>query len=69
MQAPPDMPVGRNHAASCTDGTNLYSFGGRDGGNVVGPGFAETQVLSPGAPPVCLAHFCLVHLHRHRVTQ
>eukprot|EP00892_Ulva_mutabilis_P001696 jgi/Ulvmu1/11527/UM078_0016.1 len=44
----PNMPIGRNHAAACTDGTKLFVFGGRDGRNVVGPGFAETQILEPG---------------------
>lgn len=42
------MPRGRNHAASCTDGERLYVFGGRSGMNVVGPGFAETQIFQPG---------------------
>lgn len=44
----PSMPKGRNHAASCTDGKKLYVFGGRSGKNVVGPGFADTQILEPG---------------------
>lgn len=45
-----DMPtgMGRNHAASCTDGTRLYVLGGRDGKNIVGEGFADTQILTPG---------------------
>eukprot|EP00892_Ulva_mutabilis_P008543 jgi/Ulvmu1/6060/UM027_0038.1 len=45
-----DMPtgMGRNHAASCTDGEKFYVLGGRSGKNVVGEGFAETQIYTPG---------------------
>lgn len=41
------MPVGRNHAATCTDGKKMYIFGGRDGKNIVGEGFDETQIYDP----------------------
>ncbi len=41
------MPVGRNHAAATTDGTRLYVFGGRTGGNTVANGFNETQIYDP----------------------
>lgn len=44
----PNMPKGRNHAAACSDGKKLYVFGGRSGKNIVGPGFADTQILEPG---------------------
>lgn len=44
----PNMPKGRNHAAACTDGKKLFVFGGRSGKNVVGTGFADTQILEPG---------------------
>eukprot|EP00892_Ulva_mutabilis_P001700 jgi/Ulvmu1/11530/UM078_0019.1 len=44
----PSMPKGRNHAASCTDGKKMFVFGGRSGKNVVGDGFADTQILDPG---------------------
>eukprot|EP01024_Parvocaulis_polyphysoides_P046748 TRINITY_DN44170_c0_g3_i2.p1 TRINITY_DN44170_c0_g3~~TRINITY_DN44170_c0_g3_i2.p1 ORF type:complete len:335 (+),score=39.56 TRINITY_DN44170_c0_g3_i2:32-1006(+) len=42
------MPQGVNHAASCTDGVNLYVFGGRKGGNTVGKGYDYVQVYNPG---------------------
>ena len=42
------MPVGRNHVASCTDGSRMYVFGGRSGRNTVGEGFSETQIYTPG---------------------
>lgn len=41
------MPVGRNHAASSTDGSKFYVFGGRDGANVVAPGFNDVQIYDP----------------------
>lgn len=41
------MPVGRNHAATCTDGKKMYIFGGRFGKNIVGEGFDETQIYDP----------------------
>lgn len=41
------MPLGRNHAASGTDGSRFYVFGGRDGGNVVAPGFTTVQIYNP----------------------
>jgi hypothetical protein len=44
----PDMPVGRNHAAACTDGASMFVFGGRSGKNLVGKGFADTQIFTPG---------------------
>lgn len=44
----PDMKVGRNHAASCTDGTSMFVFGGRSGRNVVGRGYSDTQIFTPG---------------------
>lgn len=45
-----DMPtgMGRNHAASCTDGTSFYILGGRDGKNIVGEGYPDTQIYTPG---------------------
>lgn len=43
-EAAPKMPLGRNHAATCTDGQRMFVFGGRDGKNVLGPSFANTQV-------------------------
>lgn len=43
-----DMPFGRNHAASCTDGKSLIVLGGRNGKNIVGEGFPETQIYTPG---------------------
>jgi hypothetical protein len=39
------MKLGRNNAASCTDGAKMYVFGGRSGSSGVGKGFSETQVL------------------------
>lgn len=42
-----DMPIGVNHAAAGTDGQKFYVFGGRDGGNSLGPGFDYTQVYDP----------------------
>lgn len=41
------MPLGRNHAAGGTDGSKLYVFGGRTGGNSVGNGFADVQIYNP----------------------
>ena len=41
------MPRGLNHTASATDGTKLYVFGGRTGGNVVGNGENTVQVYHP----------------------
>lgn len=41
------MPTGVNHAASGTDGSKLYVFGGRQGMNVPQPGFDEVQVYDP----------------------
>lgn len=45
------MPQGRNHAASATDGSKLYVFGGRGAGsgddNTVANGFATVQVYDP----------------------
>lgn len=46
---PPPMPAGRNHAATCSDGASMWVFGGRSGKNVVGEGFADTQIYSGGA--------------------
>ncbi len=43
----PSMPEGVNHAASGTDGERFFIFGGRKGGNVVGPGFDYTQIYDP----------------------
>lgn len=40
--------MGRNHAASCTDGEKFYILGGRNGKNIVGEGFADTQIYTPG---------------------
>lgn len=37
-----NMPEGVNHAAAGTDGSRMFVFGGRQGGNVVGPGFDYT---------------------------
>ena len=58
VQKPSDMPAGRNHAASCTDGSKLFVFGGRSGRNVVGPGFDDTQIYTPG---VSLSSANIVH--------
>jgi hypothetical protein len=44
----PPMLAGRNHAASCTDGKSMFVFGGRAGKNVVGKGYADTQIFTPG---------------------
>lgn len=41
------MPFGVNHAASGTDGSRMYVFGGRQGRNRVGPGFDWTQIYDP----------------------
>jgi hypothetical protein len=38
------MALGVNNAASCTDGSKMYVFGGRIGNSGVGKGFSETQV-------------------------
>jgi N-acetylneuraminic acid mutarotase len=43
------MPQGLNHAASATDGSRLYVFGGRSGGNVVGNGENTVQVYNPAS--------------------
>jgi N-acetylneuraminic acid mutarotase len=47
MLAP--MPVGRNHAAASTDGSKLYVFGGRDGGNNVANGYNTVEIYDPGS--------------------
>ncbi|QDU67839.1 choice-of-anchor D domain-containing protein [Engelhardtia mirabilis] len=39
---------GRNNASAGTDGERFYIFGGRRGGNWVGPGFADVFVYNPG---------------------
>ena len=45
------MPHARNHAASATDGTRLFVFGGRGPGsgdsNVVANGFDDVQIYDP----------------------
>jgi N-acetylneuraminic acid mutarotase len=41
------MPQGVNHAAAATDGSKLYVFGGRDGGNSVSNGFNYLQIYDP----------------------
>jgi glucose/arabinose dehydrogenase/N-acetylneuraminic acid mutarotase len=41
------MPVGVNHAAAATDGSRLWVFGGRQGGNFPQPGFVNVQVYDP----------------------
>ena len=41
------MPVGVNHAASASDGAQLWVFGGRQGGNFPQPGFDTVQVYDP----------------------
>ncbi|MGR9088537.1 MAG: Kelch repeat-containing protein, partial [Gammaproteobacteria bacterium] len=41
------MPQGVNHAASATDGSKLYVFGGRGGGNSVSNGFNYVQIYNP----------------------
>jgi hypothetical protein len=43
----PDMPAGRNHGASCSDGERLFVFGGRAAGFTVSEGYDETQVYDP----------------------
>ena len=43
------MPKGVNHAACGTDGSRLYVFGGRGGGNVPSVGYDTVQVFSPPA--------------------
>lgn len=68
VQVPPNMPAGRNHAASCTDGNKFYIFGGRIGGNTVGVGFDDTQIYTPGqgwasGAPVPLARAPLTSLY------
>jgi glucose/arabinose dehydrogenase len=40
---------GRNHAAAGTDGTKLYVFGGRRGGNFVANGFNSLMIYDPVA--------------------
>ena len=44
------MPVGRNHAAGGTDGTNFYIFGGR------GPGRGNTNIPANGFDDVMMYH-------------
>lgn len=41
------MPTPVNHAASATDGSRLWVFGGRQGGNWVQPGFTTVQWYDP----------------------
>jgi N-acetylneuraminic acid mutarotase len=41
------MLHGVNHAASTTDGTRLWVFGGRAGGNTVSNGYNYVQVYTP----------------------
>ena len=41
------MPTGVNHAAAVSDGTRLWVFGGRQGGNWPQPGFDLVQVYDP----------------------
>jgi hypothetical protein len=41
------MPLGRNHAAGGTDGTRMFVFGGRTGGNFVTNGFDDVQIYDP----------------------
>ena len=41
------MPDGRNHAAATTDGSKLWIFGGRTGGNFVQNGFPDVFVYDP----------------------
>jgi hypothetical protein len=43
----PPMPVPTNHAASATDGTALWVFGGRGGGNWPQPGYDVVQRYDP----------------------
>ena len=43
----PPMPTPVNHAASATDGTYLWVFGGRGGGNWPQPGFDNVQRFDP----------------------
>ena len=44
------MPdAGRNHAAAGTDGTKLFVFGGRRGGNFVANGYDSLMVYDPVA--------------------
>ena len=45
----PNMPRGVNHAASATDGSRLFVFGGREGRNELGNGIATVQVYDPAA--------------------
>lgn len=45
--APMPAGFGRNHAASATDGTRLYIFGGRSGPNVVALGFSDVLIYTP----------------------
>lgn len=40
---------GRNHTATATDGTKLYAFGGRRGGNFVANGYASVMIYDPVA--------------------
>jgi N-acetylneuraminic acid mutarotase len=48
-----DMPRPRNHAASGTDGSRLYVFGGRGPGsgdsNVVANGYDDVQIYDPAS--------------------
>ena len=41
------MPMGRNHAATATDGERMYIFGGRSGGNSPADGFDDVQIYDP----------------------
>lgn len=45
--APMPVGFGRNHAASATDGSRLYIFGGRTGPNVVSVGFGDVLIYTP----------------------
>jgi hypothetical protein len=38
------MSAPRNNAASCSDGIDMFVFGGRVGNNAVGDGYVNTQV-------------------------
>lgn len=39
-----NMPIGRNHAASATDGSKVYVIGGRDGKNATTNGFNDVMI-------------------------
>jgi N-acetylneuraminic acid mutarotase/glucose/arabinose dehydrogenase len=47
QSAMPDQ--GRNHAAAGTDGTKLYVFGGRRGGNFVANGYDSVMIYTPSS--------------------